>query len=221
MARNINDCYNISQYIIRKERGLFQTVAEFNQNIGMAFLDAIEVWFEGYGRSQKLHDALRQLRVYQTFTSDSEGYVLFNSNYIHLLGTPFTIYGSTVTKTSFINEDEFQSAITNQVRPVDIENPILLDYATEVSGVVVSGFSIYPQVQHVGAYWYLRLPNSPTLSMIQVGRVLTYDPITSVQIECNEMYWNNIIAKSLKFAGINMSEQEVSAFSNQYNQETT
>jgi len=221
MARTINDCYNISQYIIRKQRGVFQTVEEFNQNINMAFLDAIEEWFSAYGANQRLHDALRQLRVYQTFTSDSEGYVLFNSNYIHLLGTPYTIYGSTVTRPIFLNEDDIPFALSSQLRPVTVENPVLVDYATTVSGVVVTGFSIYPQVTHYGVYWYLRLPNAPTLAVTQVGREITYDPATSVQIECNEMYWNNIIAKSLKFSGINMSEAEVTAFSEMYNKETT
>jgi hypothetical protein len=221
MARNINDCYDISQYIIRKNRGIFLTVAEFNQNIGMAFLDAIEQWFSGYGANQKIHDALRQLRVYETFTSDSTGHVLFPSNYIHILGTPFTIYGSAITRPDWLNEDKIPFALSSQLRPVSVESPVIVDYAITVSGVTVTGFSIYPQVTHYGAYWYLRLPNTPTLVVTQVGRVLTYDPLNSVQIECNEMYWNNIIAKSLKFSGINMSEQEVTAFSNQYNQETS
>ncbi len=184
------------------------------------FLDAVEEWFSGYGRSQKLHDALRLLRKYQPFTSDSSGFVLFPSNYIHLLGTPATIYGSTVTKPMFINEDEFNFAITSQLRPVDIANPILVDYATEVSGVSVGGFSIYPQVTHIGFYWYLRLPVSAQLVVIQTGRVLTYDPVNSVQLETNEMYYDNIIAKALKFSGINMSEGEVIQFGQQYSAET-
>jgi len=217
---NINDCFNIVNFIIRKNRGSWLTVAEFNQNINLAFRDAIEEWFSGYGKSQKLHDALRLLRKYQPFTSDSSGFVLFPSDYMHLLGTPGTVYGSTVTKPIFVNEDEFNFAITSQLRPVDLANPILLDYVTEVSGVAVQGFSIYPQTTNVGFYWYLRQPAYATLVVTQVGRVLTYDPTTSVQLETNEAYYNNIISKALKFSGINMSEQEITAFGQMYNQET-
>jgi hypothetical protein len=212
MARNINDVYNTVQFILRKQRGIFLTVAEFNQNINLGFLDAIEEWFSGYGTSQKLHDALRKLREYEPFVSNGSGEVDFQADYIHLLGTPFTIIGSTITKPIFIQEDEYPFAASSQLRPVDTSNPILIDTDT--------GFIVHPAGIHYGAYWYLRLPATAVLSVTQVGRVVTYDPGTSVQLETNEMYWDNIIAKALKFSGVNMSEQEVTAFGQMYNQET-
>lgn len=217
---NINDLYNLSQYVIRKTRGSFQTVAEFNQNIWSAYKDAVAEWYSQYGKSQVIHDALRPMRVYQSFTSDTSGFVLFPSDYMHLLGTPMLFYGSTISRATFVNEDEIQFALTSQVRAVDMSNPILVDYATTVSGIRVGGFSCYPQQTQIGAYWYLRLPVQPVLSVIQVGRVVTYDPLTSVQIESSEIYWDGILAKSLKFVGINMSEAEVAQFGQAYANET-
>jgi len=212
MARTINDLYNISVYIVRKERGIFLKVADFNQNMDAGILDAVEFWFKGYGIDQVLHDAIRPLRAYQPFTSNSSGFVAYNSNYIHLLGNPFTVYGSTVTSPKIINEDEFSDAMTNQVRAVSNEYPIIVDTAT--------GFSIYPQSTQTGAYWYLRRPVAPTLAVTQVGRTVTYDSANSVQVELNEMYWNNVVARALKYAGINMDEKGVSDFANQFDAET-
>lgn len=211
--RNINDCYNLCLYIVRKERGVFLKVADFNANIDAGLLDAVELWFQGYGENQILHDAIKPLRVYQPFTSNSGGFVTYPSNYLHLIGTPFTVSGSTITNGRFINEDEFQSANTSQLRPLQNSDPIFIDTAT--------GLSIYPQSTQTGAYWYLRRPTSPLLVVTTVGRAITYDSTNSVQIELLEIYWNNIIARALKYSGVNMDEKGVIDFANQYQNETT
>lgn len=212
MARNINSIYNLARFIIRKERGVFLSIDDFNQNIDAGLLDAVQFWFKGYGADQILHDAIRPLRAYQPFTSDSSGFVTFPSDYLHLIGTPFTVYGSSVTEPRFVNEDELANALRSQLRAVTNDNPILVDSAT--------GFSIYPQQQQTGAYFYLRRPVSPILSVTQVGRVVTYDPGTSVQIELNEIYWNNVLARALVYSGINMNEEGILKFAVMYEKET-
>lgn len=212
MARNINDLYNLERYIVRKERGVFLTISNFNQNMDAGLLDAVEFWWEQYGVDQKIHDAIRPLRVYQPFTSDSSGFVAFPSNYLHLIGTPFTVSGSSVTHPTWVNEDELPFALTSQLRAVTNDYPLLVDSST--------GFSVYPQTTQIGAYFYLRRPASPILAVTISGRTQTYDSANSVQVELNESYWNNVVARSLKYAGINMSEQEVFQFSEMYNQET-
>lgn len=212
MARTIFSLYELSRYIVSKERGVYLTIPDFNQNMDAGLLDAVEFWFQGYGENQTLHDAIRPLRTYQPFTSSSAGFVTFPSDYAHLLGNPYTVYGSTVTNGRFINEDEFISATTSQLRSLDSSNPVFLDSAT--------GFWIYPQTTQVGAYWYLRRPLSPVLAYTQVGRAITYDSANSVQVELNEMYWNNVVARSLKYAGINMDEEAVSEFAEKYQEET-
>lgn len=212
MARNINDIYNFVLYIVRKERGVFINPTSFNANINAGQLDAVQDWFAPYGQTQNLHDALRPIRVYYQFTSDSSGFVSFPSNYIHLLGQPFTVAGSTVNRIDFVNEDELPFALTSQLRAVSNSYPIAVD--TNV------GFSIYPQQTQVGFFNYLRLPNAPIFGYTQVGRVITYNVNSSVQIEFLDTYVNNILAKSLKYAGINMNEQQVSQFAEIYSQET-
>lgn len=212
MARSISDLYTFYLYIVRKERGVFVTPAQFTANLDAGQMDCFEEWFKPYGENQEIHDALRPFRVYQQFTSSSSGFVTYPDGYMHLLGTPFTVTGSTVNTVKFVNEDELSFALTSQLRAVTTAYPIAVDSNT--------GFSIYPQSQQTGAYFYLRRPIAPIYGFSQVGRVITYNSATSVQLEWNEIYINNIIAKSLRYAGINMNDEGVAKFAEIYNQET-
>ena len=53
----------------------------------------------------------------------------------------------------------------------------------------------------------------------QTGRTITYDPNTSTQLEFTDVYINNIIARTLKFWGINMAEQDIQQFAQLQTQE--
>lgn len=212
MPRNISDIVNFVQYIIRKERGVFLPPAQCTANLDTGQLDCLQEYFKFYGADQTIHDSLRPFRVFYQFTSDASGFVTFPSNYLHIVGTAFTLYGSTVNEITMVNEDEFVSALTSQLRPVDNGNPLGRDTS--------AGFSIYPQVNQVGYFTYIRRPATPVYGFTQAGRVITYDPNTSTQLEWNETYWNNIIARSLKYAGVNMDEQGIQQFADMYEKET-
>lgn len=213
MPRNIDNFLNFYQYIVRKERGVYITPAQFTANLDAGQLDAVEEWFAPYGENQTLHDALRKLRIYQPYTSDTAGFVTFPDNYIHLLGQPFTVAGSTVNRIEFQNEDELPFALTSQLRPVDNSYPIAVDSDT--------GFSIYPQTTQVGAYFYLRRPLTPVYGYSQAGRTITYDPLTSVQLEFSDVFCNHIIAKALIYAGVNMDEKGITEYAAAYDAATT
>lgn len=212
MARNINDLYNFYQYILRKERGVFITRQQFNSNLDAGQLDAFQEWFAPYGDTQILHDALRPFRVYYQFTSDAAGFVTFPDNYEHILGAAFTVSGSTVNEITFVNDNEWVFAINSQGRPVSLSKPIAIDTS--------DGFSLYPQSTQTGFFTYLKRPVTPVLAYTQVGRVVTYDSASSTQLEWADSYINNIIAKALKYAGVNMDEQGVLAFAESYNEQT-
>lgn len=213
MAYNINDVYNFLNFIVRKERGVFITIPEAMQNLDSAQLEAVEDWFSGYGTTQTLHDAIRKLRSQVQFTSATyTGDVTFPSDYLHLIGNPYTVTGSTVNAVRFVNEDELPFALTSQLRPVSSTKPIAKDTAT--------GFQLFPQNAQVGFYNYLRRPATPVLGYTQSGRTITYNPVTSTQLEFTDVYINNIIARALKFYGINMAEQDIAQFAQIQTQET-
>lgn len=212
MAYNINDVYNFLTFIVRKERGVFITIPEAMQTLDSAQLEATESWFAGYGTTQSLHDAIRKLRTQVQFTSAADGMVTFASDYLHMIGNPYTVTGSTINAVRFVGEDELPYALTSQLRPVSTAKPIAKDSSV--------GFQLYPQVQQTGFYNYLRRPNTPVLGYTQSGRTITYDPSTSTQLEFTDVYIINIMARALKFWGINMSEQDIQQFAQLQTQET-
>jgi len=210
--RNINNLYDFFRDLVRKERGAFVSIPQFNANLDAGQLDAIEEWFAPYGENQQLHDALRLIRVYYQFTSDPAGFVTQPDDYLHILGQPFTVAGSSVNRINFCNEDEVPFALTSQLRPVSDSYPIAIDTST--------GFSIYPQKTQVGFFNYLRRPATPKLAYTQVGRVITYDAANSVQLEFSDAYINNILAKALIYAGVYMNEKDITQYAEVYNQQT-
>jgi hypothetical protein len=212
MAYNINDVYNFLVFIVRKERGVFITIPEAMQTIDNAQLEATEDWFSQYGVTQIIHDAIRKLRSQVQFTSNSDGSVDFVSDYLHMIGNPYTVTGSTINAVRFVNEDELPFALTSQLRPVSTSKPIAKDTSV--------GFQIYPQSTQTGFYNYLRRPATPVLGYTQTGRTITYNPNTSTQLEFTDVYINNIIARALKFWGINMAEQDIQQFAQLQTQET-
>jgi hypothetical protein len=212
MARNLDDISTFIRYIVRKEKGVYLTYPQITANLDAGQLDCFADWFKPYGVNQEIHDALRPFRVYQPYTSDAAGMVTFPDDYQHLLGQPFTVFGSTVNRVEFLNESELPFALTSQLRAVSNSYPVAVDTS--------NGFSIYPQSTQTGAYFYLRRPLTPVYGFTQVGRVVTYDQNTSVQLEWSDVYINNIIARSLFYAGINMDEAAVYQFAQQYAKET-
>lgn len=212
MARSLDDIYNFMRYVVRKERGVFLTTDEAMSALDNGQMDAYKEYFSLYGQNQIVHDAIRPFRIYYNFTSDSSGFVTFPDGYLDLLGQPFTVTGSTVNRIEFVNEDELAFALTSQLRAVTNSYPIAVD--------TNDGFSIYPQQTQIGYLWYLRRPDTPAYAVIESGRVITYDAANSVQLEWGDQYINNIVAKALFYVGVNMNEEGVIGFAQQYKQET-
>ena len=212
MAYNLNEIYDFMVFIVRKERGVFVTIPEFENTLDNAQMEAVADWFELYGTTQKIHDAIRKLRSQVQFTSTSDGQVNFASDYLHMIGGAYTVTGSTINSIRFVNEDEVALALKSQLRPVSTSLPIARDTAT--------GFQIYPQTTQTGFYNYLRRPAKPVYGYTLVGRTITYNPLTSTQLEFSDIYINNIISIALKFWGINMAEQDIQAFAQNQTQET-
>ncbi len=212
MARSLDDLYNLMVYIVRKERGVFLTTAQAMNALDNGQIDAYSEYFKLYGKDQYVHDAIRPFRIYYPFTSDGSGYVTYPEELLDLLGQPFTILGSTVNRVEFVNEDEFPFALTSQLRPITNTYPIAVDTST--------GFSIYPQQTQVGFFFYLKRPPTPVYAFIENGRQLLYDATNSVQLGWADQYLNNIVGRALKYVGINMDEDKVFGFADQYEKET-
>lgn len=212
MARNISDIVDFVQYLVRKERGVFITPAQTCDNLDAAQLNILEDYFKMYGQNQMLHDAIKPFRVYTQFTTDASGFITYPSDYLHLIGSPFSVNGSTINEITLCNEDEWVTALKSQLRPVSLSRPLGKDTST--------GISLYPQTTQIGFLTYIKRPAVPVYGYTQAGRVITYDPNTSVQLEWNDAFINAIIGQSLSFVGINMDEPTVSQFAQNFKQES-
>jgi hypothetical protein len=221
-ARNISDVYNLVDYITRKVRGVFISPSEFDESVVAANLEAFQYYWElSYKADQQLHDALQPFKVLrQQFQSAADGLVTFPQNYVHLFPGVFSIYGSTVNPCQFVDNENVPDALTNQLRPVSLSNPIAEVASIPNQPTTTLGFQMYPMQTQIGFYSYLRLPNQPHYGYVQVGRTITYDPLTSVQIEFTDVYVNNIISRALKYFGVSMGEAEIEQFAQSQTQQT-
>ena len=211
--RNINDIYNIIVYIFQKDRGGFITTDEVCLVLDNAQMELYSDLFKAYQINQLIVDGLSPFKVKQSFTSASDGQVTMLGDYQHLLGAVYTIYGSSFNTVRFVNDDELPNAVKSQLRPVTLTSPIAIDSAL--------GFQLYPNSVQEGFYTYLRIPATPVWGGTLVNRVLTYNPLTSTQIEFYDSYINNIISRALKYIGINMGEDEVEQFAQSQTQQTS
>ena len=212
-SRNISDIHTIIQFLERKERGTFTNPSQIDMLLNMAQMEVYEDYFKMYGIDQTVHDAINPFKVNYQFTSAADGTVTLPEDYLHLLPNVFTVTGSTINEVHFLNEDEWVLAIKSQLRPVTLTTPIAKDYG--------NGFNLYPQSLQVGFLTYMRRPLTPVYSYTQVGRTITYDPTTSVQIEFSDVYIDKIIAKALGYLGINLSERDITEFGLLKDKETT
>lgn len=209
MAYNINTIYNIMVDIVRKQRGAMLTVDRAMEALDAGQLLKFEADFKSYAQTQTIHDSLRVFKVTnQTFYSAGSGEVIFPSDYLHMLADAAIVWGSSFVPVNFVNPEEKREAINSQLRPVTTAKPI----AEETS----DGFILYPAYYYSGQYSYLRRPATPVLSVTYSGpdgRTVTYDPLTSTQLEWKDNYINSVIAYAMQYIGINMDEQAVLQFS--------
>lgn len=205
MARSINDIYELMRFIVRKERNVFITVEEAMESLDASQLDKFEQDFKKYKIDQTISDSLSVFKKTNVQFAGVGGEVTFPSDYMHLLDDVFTVTGSTINKCTLLTEDEKADALTNQLRPISTSNPYYENTAT--------GIMLYPQSTQVGFYSYLRRPAVPVLGYSQVDRTVTYDFYSSIQLEWQDNYINNIISRALAYLGVNMDEDKIVQFS--------
>lgn len=211
MARNISNIHDLITFIENKERGTFTTPAQKDIALNSGQIDVYNKYVAPYlAGDDNIHDALKPFKVNYQFTSAADGTVSLPSDAVHLLKNIFTVTGSTVNRVRILNEAQWVDAITNQLRPVNSTNPICKEYGR--------GFNLYPQTLQIGILSYLKMPVAPVYGYDQVGRVITYNPATSTQIEFDDVYVNDIIARAMFYIGFNLSEKDIIEFDKLYNQ---
>lgn len=196
--------------IARKERGAFVSVEQAMSYLDDAQQELFDFYIDLYRRTQKIDDGLTPFKEVETNVTDSTGNINAPSDYVHLRSLS-NIYGSTQNKVQFVSEDELSDAAKSQLRPVSLSNPIAIQEYNQTDKL--TKFTLYPNSTQYYILRYFRRPVTPVLSYTQVGRVVTYDTDTSVQLEWEDTsYINKILAKALTYMGINLGEDKIIQF---------
>jgi hypothetical protein len=212
MARSIADIHARIDDVVRKQRGQYLSPAQIDRALTDAQIQTYQDYWAAYIGTNKLDEALDRFKTTGWFASNSAGKVTYPATLGHLLEL-YVVQGSTLYTVREVTEEELPDALKSQLRRVSATKPI-----GRPDG---GGYQLYPQQVHLGTIIYLRLPVAPAYGYSQVGRVITYNPNTSTQIDFDEVYVDKIISIALTYFGISMNETEIIQFGEMKNKETT
>lgn len=209
---NIEQAFDYLNFWINHKTNAWYTIPELTLLVNRANLSLYSDLQPLYATSQRVKDALAPFRATYDFTPSTtvSGYIVIpsNSNYLNLLDVQiqFQISNRTVyAPVKMINEDERANRLNSQIDPVTITSPI--------GEIVAPRFiRLYPTAApgYTGTVTYFRKPADVVFGYTIIsGRVVVYNPATSVQIEWPENWQNALLLKALSSIGINLSDTEI------------
>jgi hypothetical protein len=229
---DINDVHNIVLFYLNKDQNIYLSHEEIDDVLDRAQMVLFNQYHTNpklpaqtqaalYGESQRVDDALSPFKELYTFAPvDTPGGVITmapNLNYQHLISLYTTLYNSTLGRNVYsgvqvLNEEELIERLESQVIPVSSGDPIaIMNKQNKIQ--------LFPPTGATGGVYYFRRPLKPIFSYTQSGRVITYDPNTSVDLEWKDMDVNNVISIALSYFGLNMSAADVVQFAQVKTQE--
>lgn len=209
---NISEIHDFIDLICSKERGGFNTPAEKDEALDRASLTLFEFYRPNYARTIEAKEALSPFRRTYNYTTNSTGEISISTgfDFTHLLAMDVLVVDTSATAAgfnpnrrfdvSFANEDELANRKNSQTNP-----PIATAPLADIVGV--GWYNLFPQQVHTGTIYYLKRPSKPIYGYTQVGRVITYNQLTSTQLEWQEPTLNSVIFLALRFLGINLNNE--------------
>lgn len=215
---DLNVIYDLTNYVIRKQRGAFQTYPELDNIFNLGQLDVLNEYLDEYALSGIINNAVEPFKKNQQFTlvTSVNGLITLPSDYMLILMCFTQSYNNSTQETEygeirFYNETEWINAINSQLRPATIKKP--------AAKVIAGQVELYPKKPNVGVINYISEPPKPFYSYTQVGRVITYNAAASTQLLWGDLEIPKIIAATLEYIGINLNEQAITAFAAQKEKE--
>lgn len=208
---DINEALNFLNFWINKVTGAYYEPSELTLLIDRAQMALYSDLKPKFATSQLLREELIPFKEKYNFTTQVSGYVIVpDTNYLDLLD--IQIYFQVSNRTVYypvkiVNEDERANRLNSQMSPVTITSPIGEQTAPRT-------FLLFPANNYNGNVTYLRRPVAPVFGYTVIsGRVIVYNPNTSVQLEWRDTEIDTILLKSLSSIGINLGSQEVQQWS--------
>ncbi len=211
---NIYEVVNFLGFWINKATGAWYTVDELIAVIDRGQMALYSDLKPKYATSQLVKDALSPFRADYEFTPTVtiSGYIVvpYNSGYLDLLDLQIQVNISTriiYWSVPMVNEDEISDRLNSQIDPVTVTNPVGEQKQPRF-------FKLYPLSGYTGTVKYFSRPVKPVLGYTTIsGRVIVYDEDSSVQLQWRETEIVPLLLKALESLGINLSDAEVSQFS--------
>ncbi len=222
---NINDVHKTILYFVNKEQNAFITPAEIDLVLDKAQLVLFNqyhtnpklpsnVQAKNYGDSQRIDDALSAFKSKYTFTSltSPSGVITLPADYMHLISLFTTVYNAQLGRNVYssvqvMNEEELIERLESQVIPVTADDPIAIMNSQ-------NRIQLFPEAPATGGVYYFKRPAVPVFGYTQSGRTITYNPLTSTQLEWRDADIMNIIVIALSYYGLNMSSEMIAQFAN-------
>jgi len=202
--------YKFLNFWVNKEQGAYFSFEELDLIVDRAQMSLYNDYYNKFGASQRLNDALAPFKKEFIFTQATcpDGLILLPDEYQNLLSVHTIVQdartGLPVNRpVPILNEDEKVARDNSQIYPPSLWDPY---------GMITVNWDIqlYPQSAMAGKVFYLRRPQAPFYAYYIVsGRVPVYDPVNSVQLEWAEKDKDSILIKALSYLGINISEQDI------------
>jgi hypothetical protein len=224
---SIDDYHRMILFIENKQQVAFHTPAQIDDALNRSSIALFWKYAPLDGVQEEARSAMDPFRnVFQVTPNNSPlGLVSLPSglgptssqNYARLSSAVAVSYNNTINPTTgfpygtqywdidFVNDDERAKRLMSQLKPVTIARPIA---QTVGNGMI----QLYPQLPNTAIFTYLGLPVACFASYSQVGRVLTYQQNTSIQMQWNDSFFNELINGALIYLGLNLDDQAVVEF---------
>lgn len=210
---NLQEIFDFLNFFINKNLGAWYTVSELTELLDRGQMAYYSDNKAKYATSNLVKEILSPFRTTYDFTPSNtiSGVIVVpsNSNYLDLLDIQITYAISNRTiyySIPIANEDELSDRLNSQIDPVTVTSPV---------GEILAPrfFRLYPASGYTGTVKYLKRPIKPVFACNVIsGRVIVFDEANSTNIQWRETEIVPVLLKSLSSIGINLSDNEISAF---------
>lgn len=222
----LDKAYELLNFYVNKYQGAYFSPGELDLVVDRAQRTLFNSYYVKYASSQRLDDALAVFKAILQFSNVTTpgGALSIPADYLNLLAIHTIVQDANgITRNrpvQLVTEDELVYRLNSQIVPASTYDPVaILQGGTAIEeGTAI--LQLYPKEPTAGLMTYLRQPVAPFFSYSVIsGRVIVYNPSTSIQLEWSDKDIVSILLLALNMLGINISEQDIIQYSEVKNQQ--
>jgi|SRR5579859_7682112 len=223
---DIGELVDFIQLLENKAQSTWHTPDEIVNSVHQASKDLFSSKAPYYGDDEQVKAALDPfVQTFQVTPANSPaGLVTLPQNqsnasplnFARLLSAMAVSYDNKLMRPIYrdidmVNNDEVPKRLMSQLKPVTYDWPVATSNGNGV-------FQLYPSLPNTCVFTYLAVPVKPVYAYTRSGtggRVITYNPGGSTQLQWNDTFFEDIVSRAVVYLGINMDNDKLVAFMNQ------